>query len=320
MRARLGVAELAERPARDLAAASRSALDRALAADAELSVSIVADDALVAGAFQRRPSPPHSLALVRRGSGGPEVRAAPGTIHVALALANPGVMLHPDPKRIVNRAVRPLLRALTRKGFTAHFFGRDWVSVSHVPVAWVGFGHDATTRRTLFEAFVAVTAPFADAPRASFAGKVPTTLDALAAGRPVDVWALAGTIAEAYAEGHETATRTRGPAADLDTDANADADVDPAWAATIEEAIGILGAGPDARGVFRVGGDLLASRDAIAHLEASVGAAGPDVPDAAVGQLVDDALARPEVALDGVRSLASVRDVIVRALPRRARP
>jgi hypothetical protein len=81
-----------------------------------------------------------------------------------------------------------------------------------------------------------------------------------------------------------------------------------------------VGAGPDARGVFRVGGDLLASRDAIARLEACVGAAGPDVPDDAVGHIVDDALARPEVALDGVRSLASVREVIVRALPRRARP
>jgi hypothetical protein len=84
---------------------------------------------------------------------------------------------------------------------------------------------------------------------------------------------------------------------------------EPAWAATTEEAIGTLGAGPDKSGTFRVGGDLLVSRDALARLEADLNTA----PDEDVGRIVDAALAAPGVALDGVRSLNSVRDVILGA-------
>jgi hypothetical protein len=83
---------------------------------------------------------------------------------------------------------------------------------------------------------------------------------------------------------------------------------DPPWAATREEAIGPIGAGRDAQGRFRVGGDLLVSRDALARLEA----AAPGAPD--IGSLVDEILAAPGVALDGVRSLATIRDVIAEAL------
>ena len=84
---------------------------------------------------------------------------------------------------------------------------------------------------------------------------------------------------------------------------------DPPWAATADEIIGPLGAGPDARGHFRVGGDLLVSRDALASLEASL----PATPDEALGPLVDATLGAPHVALEGVRSLTSIRDVILAA-------
>jgi hypothetical protein len=89
-----------------------------------------------------------------------------------------------------------------------------------------------------------------------------------------------------------------------------DLPVDPPWAATCEEAIGTLGAGPDARGTLRVGGDLLVSRDALARLEVRAAHASADD----LGRIVDEALAAPGVALDGVKSLASVCDVIARAL------
>ena len=134
---------------------------------------------------------------VRRGSGGPEVRLGPGTVHVALALAHPGALVPCDEKRIVNRAVRPLLRALTRIGALAHFFGRDWVSVQHRPVAWVGFAHDAGTRRTLFEAFVAVRTPFHVTERPSFLGKTPGTLEAIV-GKPIEPQRLVDAIVDAY--------------------------------------------------------------------------------------------------------------------------
>jgi hypothetical protein len=184
----------------------------------------------------------------------------------------------------------------------------------------VGFAHDSATRRTLFEAFVAVETPFAVEERPSFAGKEHGTLEAIA-GRSVDAARVAHAIVDAYAEGHdatELGPIDARPSARVETDAD-DLRADPPWASTAEDAIGTLGAGPDARGVFRVGGDLLVSRDALGRLELLVaGAAEPSDDD--VGAFVDDALGRPEVALDGVRSLATVRDLIVRALPRPARP
>ena len=294
---RLGVIIAGPKDARALAALSRAALDRPLRAEAELSLAVATGDAVLVGAFQRASG-------VRRGSGGPEVRVGPGTVHVALALTHPASLVPCDEKQLVNRYVRPLLRALTRAGgprAAAHYFGRDWISVAHRPVAWVGFAHDATTRRTLFEAVVAVRTPFSLTERAGFLGKPQGTLQGIA-GRAVDEERLVRAIAEAYATGAEVVHLDvpEVPASGGDTPP------EPAWAAVVEEAIGTLGAGPDARGVFRVGGDLLVSRDALARLEALAATAR----DEDLGRIVDETLAAPGVALEGVRSLASVRDVI----------
>jgi hypothetical protein len=299
---RLGILRAGDRSAAAIAAHSRAALDRPLAHPGELWVAIVADDARVLGAFQRADADA-SLPRYRRGSGGPDVRVAPGTVHVALSLAHPGALTPCDEKRIVNRAVRPLLRALTKVGALAHFFGRDWISVQHRPAAWVGFAHDATTRRTLFEAYVAVRAPFA-VDRPSFLGKPPVALEELGVSDPQ-------RIVDAIVQAYPAAWDAEAIAVSAPSTAAQAATVsdDPPWAATVGEAIGVLGAGPDAGGVFRVGGDLLVSRDALARLEArAASAAIEDVP-----RIVDETLAAGGVALDGVRSLASVRDVIVQA-------
>src|ERR1700722_10043311 len=306
---RMSLAALGDREARAIAARSRAALDRPLGADAELSVAVVTDDAVLLGAFQRAAgiALAPGASVERRGSGGPEVRVGPGTVHVALSLAHPGSLVACDESHIVNRTVRPLLRALTRAGGTgapAHYFGRDWISIAHRPVGWVGVAHDAGSRRTLFEAFVAVRTPFAVTERESFLGKPQATLEGLA-GAAVDEGKLARAIAEAYSRDVEVVPLDgpEGPA--VDPAANGD----PPWAATVEEAIGTLGAGPDAHGVFRVGGDLLVSRDALARLEALAATAREED----LGRIVDQTLAAPGVALDGVRSLTSVRDVIVAA-------
>jgi hypothetical protein len=320
---RLGVVRAGERDARGSVIVSRAALDRPLAYPAELYVAIAADEVVSLGAFQRAAGMPESWSLVRRGSGGPEVHVGPGTVHVVLALAHPGALWPCDEKRIVNRAVRPLLRALTRaaaSGGQASFFGRDWISVGHRPAAWVGFAHDAGTRRTAFEAFVAVRTPFAVTARASFSGKAPATLEEIA-GHPVDSVALAEAIVTAYVShaGGEAVVAwpwpwpspSTSPPPELPSSLPDAVDPrgDPPWDATCDEAIGVLGAGLDAGGVLRVGGDLLVSRDAIARLEQlAAGAAEEDL-----GRVVDETLAAPGVALDGVRSLASVRDVLARA-------
>ncbi|MGO9834381.1 MAG: hypothetical protein ACLP1X_09215 [Polyangiaceae bacterium] len=303
---RLGVIRAGTRGVGEIAAHSRGALDRPLSHAAELWVAIAREEALLVGAFQRGGAMPDTWPLLRRGSGGPEVRVAPGTIHVALALAHPGVLVPCDQSRIVNRSVRPLLRALTKTARLAHFFGRDWVSVAHRPAAWVGFAHDAGTRRTLFEAFVAVRTPFALANRPSFLGKPQGTLEEIA-GRTLDPLAIADAIVDAYLAAYnaEPVEVTAPGAASITDDPRAD----PPWAATVEEAIGPIGAGPDAAGVLRIGGDLLVSRDALADLERRVAVDR----DADVGRIVDDTLRRPGVALDGVKSLASVAEVIERA-------
>lgn len=307
----LGVVRAGERSAREIAAVSCGALDRALALPAELWVAIARDEAVLVGAFQRGAGMPAEWALSRRGSGGPEVRVGPGTVHVALALAHPGALVSCDETRIVNRLVRPLLRALTRTGSLAHYFGRDWVSVAHRPAAWVGFAHDATTRRTLFEAFVAVRTPFAATDRASFLGKAPGTLESIA-GRAVDPARVAAAIVEGYARDAEVVAVDAPPAQAAGGEALAGADdarTDPPWAATCETPIGTLGAGLDARGAFRIGGDLLVSRDALARLEARVAT----VADDDVGRVVDETLAAPGVAVEGVPSLGAVRDVVLAA-------
>jgi hypothetical protein len=309
----MGILRAGDRGSREIAAQSRGALDRVLAHPGELWIAIASDEGRLAGAFQRLAGPAgRGIRRARRGSGGPEVGVGPGTVHVVLALASPGALFPCDEKRIVNRAVRPLLKALTRVGALAHFFGRDWVSVDHRPAAWVGFAHDATTRRTVFEAFVAVRTPFHLDLRPSFLGKAPGTLEEIL-GKPVDPQRLADAIAAAYvaawgAEAFEIpVARSAADATAVDelaTDAG-----DPPWTATVEEAIGVLGAGPDATGAFRVGGDLLVSRDALARLEVRAATLADD----AIAAAVDDSLAGPGVALDGVRSLTSVRDVILRA-------
>ena len=72
----------------------------------------------------------------------------------------------------------------------------------------------------------------------------------------------------------------------------------------------MIGAGRDARGVLRVGGDLLVSRDALATLEAQIASA----PRGDIARIVHATLGAPGVALEGVRTLASVVDVVERAL------
>ena len=137
----------------------------------------------------------------------------------------------------------------------------------HRPAAWVGFAHDATTRRTLFEAFVAVRAPFARRPPARrFSGKSPGTLRGdRRQGRSSRNGSPTRSSRPTSPRGRSWAPRRPPEAPPEEREATAR---DLPWTATVEEAIGMLGAGPDARGVFRVGGDLLVSRDALARLEA----------------------------------------------------
>jgi hypothetical protein len=297
--------------ARDLAAASQSALDVPLADEAELWMARPSEDAIALGAFQRSSGASGHL-VVRRGSGGPSVRMGPGTLWLALLLPRIDAFVACDPPRLVNRYVRPLLRALANCGALAHFFGRDWLSVKHRPAAWIGFAHDSGTGRAVVEAFVARETPFDVEPRASYQGKEPGTLASL--GTLIEEDRLAKAIVAAYSDAYGRTAVDRGslsppPDSGGGREGGSPVRADPPWTATLDEVIGPLGAGPDASGRFRIGGDLLVSRDALAALETSVAGAR----DEDLGSVIDAILGAPGVALDGIRSTTSVRDVILAA-------
>ena len=283
-----------------------------LAHAAELWVSLSEDDGILLGAFQRaceieKPGAP----IFRRASGGSATRISRGTLHLALALEHPAALTPCDAPRLVNRYVRPLLRALSTFGEKTPYFGRDWVSAQHRPVAWVGFAHDATSKRALFEAVIGVNATWSiDRNRASFLGKSEITLQE-ANGRAIEASYLAAAIATAYATAFD-GEPVDAPA--IDDAPLLDVASDPEWSATIDEAIGIVAAGRDRSGRLKIGGQFLASRDAIARLEDRVSVFDRTTTLDAIGGAVDAELARAGVALHGIKSLISVRDVIARAL------
>lgn len=261
--------------------------------DAELLVGTPIDDAVVQGAFERR-----ERGRLVRGSGGATVAVGPGTVWVILRLARPDALVACDAPRLMNRYVRPLLSALGRTGARAAYFDRDWFAVSHRPAGMVAFAHDAATGACTFEAFVAAGTPFARGPRESYRGREPGTLEELA-GRG-DAVRLVEQIVRAYAGDHRV--REESFAGEPSLAAEHD---DPPWLATIAEAIGIVGATET-----RVGGELMASRDAMEKLAREMGEAK------SVGALVDDVFGSGAAVLYGVRSLRSIAEVIETARAR----
>ncbi len=315
----------------ELVASSRNALDCGLSHAASLRLAVPSISALILGAMQRFTEldaahvDPH-LQVMRRGSGGGEVVVGPGTVWMQLALSESSALLPCPPSRLLNRYVRPLLRALTKLGALAHYFDRDWVSASNGgikgPVAQLAFAHDATTGRALVEAFIGVTTPFAVRARPSFLGQAPLTLRELGVAPDGDSDAdrVIDALVRAYSNAYESgALATDGPQPLADSLESFDVDDDPrrdlAWVATREDAIGTVAAGCDATGRFRVGGELMASRDALAALEDEVMEAS--TRGTVDGARIDRALTKlgaPGVAMFGVRNLRSLRDVIDEAL------
>ncbi|MEO8874969.1 MAG: hypothetical protein ABI461_05230 [Polyangiaceae bacterium] len=301
----------ASRSALDIARISAHAIDGALSAPAELWTSIVEGDAVLLGAFQRTCEiDATSRVLLRRASGGPAIALGSGTIHMALALENSATLTACDPPRLVNRYVRPLLRALASLGEKAAYFGRDWVSVHHRPAAWVGFAHDSITKRAVFEAVIGVRARWSvDRNRASFLDKSEITIEE-AIGHALDPSVVAEVIAAEYGKsfGGE-----KGAAPALEAAAFVVGE-EPNWSAVRDEAIGIVAAGRDRSQRVCVGGHFLASRDAVSRLNASLATFTAETSIDTIGGAVDSALAAPGVTVHGIKSLISVRDVIAEAL------
>ena len=267
--------------ARDVSPAGLAALSQAWDAvdGARLVVAVPSATATVLGAFERQTVPG---TFVRRGSGGAPAEIGPGTIWLQLALERPDALVACRADQLLNRYVRPVLRAIGKVSrVPASYFGRDWISLGGHPVGLVSFAHDVATNRCLFEAILAVSTPFSG-PRASFREKAPATIDA-----PPD--RLASLLREAFGPG---AVASVGETELVQS-------IEPAWTATVDEALGTIGADPT-----RLGGELVASRDAVAQVERRL----------VEGATVDAALeAFAGAQLFGAR-IDALRDVLVRAV------
>jgi hypothetical protein len=291
------------------ASASHDALLRPLTHPIELCIADLREDGELLGAFQRRCDARTDLHVARRATGGASVRAGSGIVQCVFALESPSVLTPAREDQILNRWVRPFLAALTKVAAPAHYFGRDWISVAHRPAASIAFAHTAATGRTVVEVFVGTKRPFAAGIRGSFLGKEPVALDAVARA-PVDVERLRAALVAQLGEHHGLEARELAPRAPAPAPMVAD---DPPWNATIDEAIGPIGAGRDRTGALRLGGELMASTDAVAELESRLAHASADD----LGTIVAEAFtARTgyHPALFGVRSMQSLHDVLAAAL------
>lgn len=301
----------------EAAALSRTSLTRSLGASAELGVFSLREPACVLGAFQRAceldASALEGRPVFRRASGGPATIASDGVVWVQLALSRPDALVACEPAQIVNRHVRPLLRALTKLGALSQFFGREWVSSRHRPTAFVGFAHDTQTRRSLFEAFVPVRRSCWLGPRASFDGKEPWTLEEVV-GKSMQNADVCAAIVAAYRDAYDpAASEVRAEDVPRALVISPEIPVDPPWQARADEAIGPIFAGRDAEGRMRLGGEFMIACNVHASFEHALNASGKTPSQEALDALVDEHFAPPEAALFGVRDLVSIRTAVTTA-------
>lgn len=273
------------------------------------------------GAFLRAASavkdPP--CPVTRRLSGGPALRLAPEALHLALFLPSPSSLVpDADLPRLLNRHLRPLLRALRRLGLPAMYPGRDWIAVAHRPAVWVGFAHHGASDTCCVEAFLPLDQPFsvppehdASAPHRGdppWLGKAPASLRELSP-RPLALEALQEAVASAYAADLGVPWEpARFEAGQLRPAAQ---DRRPPWAALRQEAIGLVGAsGPPWAGL---GGEFFASEDLIAAVDRRLA----ELPRGATrGQLqgaLAAALEETGGGVEGVRSVGALLDALEEA-------
>jgi len=275
---------------RSPAFASVSATLRAIEGDAEIETRVLEREEVVLGAFQRTCEVKTDLPLSRRASGGAAVRCGPGTVHVVVAVPAPEA-----PNKILNRLVRPLLKAITKQSIVTSYFGRDWISAAHRPIGYVCFAHHSQTERTVFEAFVATKTPFALGRRASFQGKDPTEV-------AVDPEKLVEGIVASYASAFMLDVE-RKPIDDAPVLSSLD---EPEWLAKVDEAIGPIYADRT-----HLGGELMASSDAMERVHERLRSAPDDFEQ--IGEVIDEEFTNKAVALEGVRDLHSLQMAVAKA-------
>jgi len=273
--------------------------------------------------------------LVRRATGGAALSGGDGVLYVALSLQDANALVSCPPGKLLNRYVRGALMGLRELGYSAHYFGRDFVSLDASPVAYVAWAQEHSGLVQL-ELFIAHTHPFAlpadrnayPAPSEPiFRGRVPTTL---AEAKP-DATPDAATVLEAIASGYARAFGAERKPLDLDLKrleraAHRERVLHVtherpglAWSLPHEEVIGFVSAGValDAQGAIsaaRVAGDFFMHADCNTALEEAL--LGKPATDESFASALDNVLAHRIGLIEGVRSLRTLHAAFLDAAAR----
>lgn len=273
--------------------------------------------------------------VLRRATGGAAVAGGDGVLYVSLALQDANALVTCPPGKLLNRYVRGALAGLRGLGYAAHYFGRDFVSLDALPVAYVAWAEHHSGLVQL-ELFIAHRAPFAlpaehlgypepNEPR--FRGRAPTTLaEAKPEGTP-----SAADVLEALAAGYAHTFGAERRPLDLDIkQLERAAHFEPVvraieerpglvWSAPHEEVIGFVSAGLalDADGTIsaaRIAGDFFMHADCNSDLEEAL--AGKPPTDDAFATALDAVLAHRIGLIEGVRSLRTLHAAFLDAAAR----
>ncbi|MCS6900005.1 MAG: hypothetical protein RMJ98_09885 [Myxococcales bacterium] len=296
-------------------------IDLPLPSSPSLWLEPVSQAELSLGAFQRAASAlkEPSFPVTRRLSGGPTLLLAPESLHLVLYLPSPSVLVpDADLPRLLNRHLRPLLRALRRLGLAAMYPGRDWIAVAHRPAIWVGFAHHGASNACCVEAFLPLDRSFSvpseqDASaiyrsEPPWLGKVPAGLRELSP-HPLSLETLHQAVTRAYAT--DLGVLWAPGSFEAGWLRREVRDERPPWAALRQEAIGLVGAsGPPWAGL---GGEFFASEDLMAAVDRRL----EELPRRATrGQLQEVLVAAVEETggrIEGVCSVDSLLDVLEEA-------
>lgn len=278
---------------------------------------------------------PESGELVRRATGGAALWAGDGVLYASLALQDANALVMCPPGKLLNRYVRGALTGLRSLGYSAHYFGRDFLSLDALPVAYVAWA-ERHSGLVQLELFVAHRRPFplpegldAYPPRSepAFRGRAPTTL---AEAKP-DATPSAAEVLEAIAGGYTRAFGAERRPLDLDLkQLERAAHLEPVvraveerpgltWSHPHEEAIGFVSAGLalDAQGSIgaaRIAGDFFMHADCNADLEEAL--VGKPPTDDVFASAIDAVLAHRVGLIEGVRSLRTLHAAFIDAASR----
>ena len=263
--------------------------------------------------------------IVRRATGGAALWGGDGVLYVSLALRDANALVMCPPGKLLNRYVRGALAGLRSLGYSAHYFGRDFVSLDALPVAYVAWSehHSGLTQLELFIAHshaFALPSEHSGYPTPSepmFRGRAPTTLLDAKPGNPPSAPAVLEAVAQGYAR--TFGAEARPLTLDL-SQLDRAAQLEPllrviedrpglTWSAPHEEAIGFVSAGLalDAQGLIsaaRVAGDFFMHSDCNADLEEAL--AGKPPTDETFATALDAVLAHRVGLVEGIRSLRSL--------------